>query len=765
MFNKKFRNSIGFQFLGVMAIVLFLGTLVLSLVIAINEWSVLRKSITISGQSLASFIAKLGQEPLIMKDGVQMDAIVNDANKDEDVVYTVIHDEQGNPLTSQYASVNYRSPRLMAILSELPRNSGLQDIIDGIKNRETVIELTAPIMIEPRQIGNVTIGMSGYRIRQQIAKTVLFIVGLNVVVALALGSVLFIAAKKLILDPLAELAHAASAIAGGNLSTRVDIQTTGEVKMLVDSFNQMSEDLNKTTVSKEYVDNIIKSTIDTLIVVSPDGIMERANSAACALLGREEKELVGRPFEMLLEDNAFDKNTMEEVYRGNTVHHVEMTFVTKDGRHVPMLVSGSAMFSSDDRLLGAVFAATEITERKRAEEERFDMERRLQQTQKLESLGVLAGGIAHDFNNLLMAIMGHADLALLNLSPSAPARDNLMQIVNASLRAAELCRQMLAYSGKGQFVVKRVGLRKLVEEITYLLKTSISKKAVLNLNLQAELPAIEADESQIRQIVMNLIINASEAIGENGGVITVSTGVIDCSDDFLQEACIENKLTSGSYVYLEVSDTGCGMDAETQRRIFEPFFTTKFTGRGLGLSAVLGIMRAHKGTLSLHSEPGKGSTFKAIFPALPAQQKDEQRTIASGEAAWHGRGTVLLVDDEEIVRTVCREMLVSLGYSVIIAADGREALDLYRERGDTIDLVLLDMTMPHMDGMETCRELRRYDPKARVIISSGYTVQDIESQFAGKGLDGFIQKPFTVKGLKDELVRVLGLKNDSPFSS
>ncbi|NTW65020.1 MAG: response regulator [Nitrospirae bacterium] len=765
MFNTKFRKSIGFQFLSVMSIVLFLGTLVLSLVIAINEWSVLRKSITISGQSLASFIAKLGQEPLIIKDGVQLDAIVNDANKDEDVVYTVIHDEQGNPMTSQYASVNYRSPRLMAILSELPRNSGLHDIIDGIKKREMVIELTVPIMIEPRQVGSVTIGMSGYRIRQQIAKTVLFIIGLNMVVALVLGIALFLAAKKLILDPLAELAHAATAIAGGNLSTHVDIRTTGEVKMLVDSFNQMSADLNKTTVSKEYVDNIIKSTIDTLIVVSPAGIIERANSAACALLGRGETELIGRPFEILLEDNAFNKHNMHEVFSGHSVQHVEMTYVTKDGRHVPMLVSGSAMFGSDNRLFGAVFAATEITERKRAEEERFELERRLQQAQKLESLGVLAGGIAHDFNNLLMAILGHAELALDNLSPTAPARDNLQQIQKASIRAADLCRQMLAYSGKGQVVVKRVDLRKLVEEITYLLKTSISKKAVLNLNLQADLPAIEADASQIRQIVMNLIINASEAIGENSGVITVSTGVIDCSDDFLQESCVENDLASGLYVYLEVADTGCGMDAETQRRIFEPFFTTKFTGRGLGLSAVLGIMRAHKGTLSLQSEPGRGSTFKAIFPAVPAPQEEEQRTIASGDAPWRGRGTVLLVDDEEIVRTACGKMLESLGYSVITAVDGREALDIYRERSDTIDLVLLDMTMPHMDGMETSRELRRHDPKARVIISSGYTVQDIESRFAGTGLDGFIQKPFTVKGLQAELDRVLGDTNDLSVSS
>ncbi len=751
MFNKEFRKSIGFQFLGVMSIVLFLGTMMLSLVIAINEWSVLRKSITINGLSLASFIAKLGQEALIMKDSVQLDAIVNDANKDEDVVYTVIRDEKGDPLTSQYASINYRSPRLMAILSRLPRDSGLREIIEGIKQEETVIELTVPIMIEPRQIGNVTIGMSGYRVRQLIAKTVLVIFGLNAAMALVLGTVLFIAAKKIILDPLTELAHAASAIAGGDLSTRVMIQTTGEVKLLVDSFNQMSEDLNRTTVSKEYVDNIIKSTIDTLIVVNPHGIIERANSAACAILGHDEAELVGRPFEMLLEDNVLDKHKVHEVFSGRSVQHVEMTYVTRDGRHVPMLVSGSAMLGSDEKLQGAVFAATEITGRKLAEEERFEMERRLQQTQRLESLGVLAGGIAHDFNNLLMAIMGHADLALTALAPTAAGRDNLQQIMNASHRAADLCRQMLAYSGKGQFVVKRLDLRKLVKDIAYLLKTSISKKAVLNLDLQADIPAIEADESQVRQIVMNLIINASEALGEASGVITVSTGVADCTDAFLREMCLENDLASGRYVYMEVSDTGCGMDRETKRRIFEPFFTTKFTGRGLGLSAVLGIIRAHKGTLSLQSEPGKGSTFRALFPALPAKPEDEPGATAFTEPAGHGRGTVLLADDEDIVRSVCKEMLASLGYSVLTAADGHEALDIYRQRVDTIDMVLLDMTMPRMDGIETFRELLRHDPGVRVILSSGYTEQDIQARIDGKGLAGFIQKPYTMANLRDAL--------------
>ncbi|MGO9612340.1 MAG: diguanylate cyclase [Dissulfurispiraceae bacterium] len=367
--NQDLTESIRFKFLSIISLTLFVGTLILSIIIAISEGKVLRNSLIMSGQSLASFIATVSKEPLLMKDSIQLDAIVNDANKDENIVYTVIKDEQGNLVTSQYASINYRSPRIVDILSRLSRNSELHDMIDAINKQEPVIELSAPIMIHIKSIGSVTIGMSGYKVHQQILKTILFVIALNLAVALILGVVLFMASRKVILDPLAALARAASAIAGGNLSTRVNIQTTGEVKTLVDSFNKMSADLTKTTVSKYYVDNIIKSMMDTLIVVSSDGKIALANGAACSLLGYDEEELVGQSFEMLLGDSAMDKHKIEEVFRGNFVDHVEITYLTKDGGNVPMFFSGSAMLGSDDRFLGAVFAATDITERKRMEEE------------------------------------------------------------------------------------------------------------------------------------------------------------------------------------------------------------------------------------------------------------------------------------------------------------------------------------------------------------------------------------------------------------
>ena len=393
----------------------------------------------------------------------------------------------------------------------------------------------------------------------------------------------------------------------------------------------------------------------------------------------------------------------------------------------------------------------DITDRTRAEQERLTLERQLQQSQKLESLGILAGGIAHDFNNILLAVLGNAELALTGLSPSAPARENLLEITQAARRATELCRQMLAYSGRGHFVTEPIDLRAIVEDLVGLLKSTISKKALLNLNLEKNLPPTYGDPSQISQVIMNLVLNASEAIGEKSGVITISTGAMECSREYLRETYVNETLAPGLYLSLEVSDTGSGMDAETQARLFEPFFTTKFTGRGLGLSAVLGIVRGHKGALKLYSELGKGTTFKILFPAAEAEAGAPLRKTGTPTAEWEGEGIVLLVDDEETIRALGARMLGSLGFQVLTAADGREALQLYTEHRGEIALVLLDLTMPHMDGEETFRELRRLDPGVRVVMSSGYTEQDITSRFAGKGLVGFVQKPYTLAQLAERL--------------
>jgi PAS domain S-box-containing protein len=413
-------------------------------------------------------------------------------------------------------------------------------------------------------------------------------------------------------------------------------------------------------------------------------------------------------------------------------------------RSITPLLSTSAAMIYYDRL---------ERERQRQEEERRRLESQLQYAQKLESLGVLAGGIAHDFNNLLVSILGHASLAGEDLSLTSPASDSLKQIEVAALRAADLCKQMLAYSGKGHFVIRRINLSALVEEMTHLMQISISKKIVLRQNLTKDLSPIEADATQIRQVLMNLMTNASEACGDSSGLITISTGRMRIDREYLATILFDGGLSEGDYVYLEVSDTGCGMDESTRARIFDPFFTTKTMGRGLGMAAVLGIVRGHRGAIKCYSEVGRGTTFKILFPAATGQAEPLQEKKAA--ATIRGSGTILVVDDEEGVRALAQRSLERIGFKVLIARDGREGVEVYKLFQSEIVLVLLDMTMPELTGDEVFREMRKLREDVRVILSSGYNEQEATNRFVGKGLAGFIQKPYRPSELAEMIARVL----------
>jgi len=404
----------------------------------------------------------------------------------------------------------------------------------------------------------------------------------------------------------------------------------------------------------------------------------------------------------------------------------------------------------------------DITERKQAEEERHKIEMQMQQAQKLESLGVLAGGIAHDFNNILMAILGNADIALEDLPEASPVHETIEEIVKAARHAAELCRQMLAYSGKGRFEMKQLDLSGLVEEMTHMLRVSISNNAVLNLNLANDLPPIEADPAQIRQIVMNLITNASEAMVDRSGFVSLSTSVMHCNRADLSggvgrrdDIGPDKELPEGPYVCLEVADTGVGMDPEIVAKIFDPFFTTKFTGRGLGLAAVLGVVYGHKGLIKINSEPGKGTQFKVFFPVLDKSVAPVDPTQFPDEA-WHGNNAaILLVDDKEPVREVGQLMLKRIGFEVLTASDGFEAIEVFRRHSEQIVCVVLDMTMPHMDGEECFHKLREIKDDISVLITSGYSEQDITKRFAGQKDIAFIQKPYELSLLRRKLRKLI----------
>jgi len=362
---------------------------------------------------------------------------------------------------------------------------------------------------------------------------------------------------------------------------------------------------------------------------------------------------------------------------------------------------------------------------------------------------VLAGGVAHDFNNLLTGILGNASLALDAAPRHDPNRIALEEVVRAAERAADLTRQLLAYAGKGRFVLRTLDVSALEREIAGLIQTSLPKPVQLRLQLADDLPAVEADAGQLQQIIMNLVINGAEAVGESGGTVLVRTGVQDVDPQYIATVSSDGeRLRSGRYVNLEVHDTGCGMSAETLARIFDPFFTTKFTGRGLGLSAVQGIVRAHHGALKVYSTPGQGTTFKVLFPAS-ASRASEAPAPFTGDLA--GSGVVLVVDDEDIVRNTASHTLARYGYDTVPAADGAEALEIFRRDPDRIALVLLDLTMPVMSGEEALRQMQLIRPDVRVLLTSGYNEVEAVQRFAGKGLAGFVQKPYTAMALAEKV--------------
>jgi PAS domain S-box-containing protein len=434
----------------------------------------------------------------------------------------------------------------------------------------------------------------------------------------------------------------------------------------------------------------------------------------------------------------------------------ELKILRKDGATRDVAVQTAEITIGNRRFTQSTFR--DITEWKHSEAERRSLEAQVQHTQKLESLGVLAGGIAHDFNNILHLILGnahHAQKFISEVSPARPFIDNVERSVN---RAAALTRQMLAYSGKGRFLLQVLDLGEIVGEIAHLLQSSVSKKVTLQLHLAEDLPPIEADAIQIQQVAMNMMLNAAEALEkERGGLVTVSTSLLHCTEDYLRGSRALFNAPAGDYVCLEVSDTGCGMNKETQERLFDPFFTTKFTGRGLGMSAVLGIVRGHKGAILVESAPDRGSTIRALFPAAarPGPAAAEAAPEASITASRR-TGTILFVDDEPDMLDLGALTLEQMGYTVLTAADGLDAVEIFTARSEDIDCVLLDLSMPRMDGVQTLVELRRIKPGIPVILASGYAEQELETRLAGHEVGALIEKPYDFSVLSAKLQMLIG---------
>jgi PAS domain S-box-containing protein len=494
-----------------------------------------------------------------------------------------------------------------------------------------------------------------------------------------------------------------------------------------------------------------------MAIVAVDGRFLRVNQALCNTTGYTAQELLRRTFADLIDpgDLAAQQALDRQLLNGQMPFiQTERRYLGKDGQVIETLLHIALVRDSQGHPLHFTAQIVDLTERKQAELQRLALERRLLEAQKLESIGMLAGGIAHDFNNLLVGILGNTSLLLTELPPSSQLHERVLRIETAAARAAELTQQMLAYAGKGRFVVEPIDLNTLIAEMPQLLSASISKNATLQHQLTPKLPIIEGDVTQLRQLIMNLIINASEAIGDQPGTISISTSLrhIELADQATEH---DADLPVGDYVVLDVADTGCGMDAATLARIFDPFFTTKFTGRGLGLAAVQGIVRSHHGTLRVASAYGHGTTFSILLPCAVAPVDQPQTADSSAAIEALEGDVVLVIDDEPDVRLVAEQMLVYAGFEVLLASSGATGIELFRERADTIGCVLLDLTMPIMDGEEVFHALQAIRPTIPIILMSGYSEQEVRRRFDGPAPAGFIQKPFTFKALQAKVQRAV----------
>ncbi|MGC3988686.1 MAG: PAS domain S-box protein [Chthoniobacteraceae bacterium] len=505
-----------------------------------------------------------------------------------------------------------------------------------------------------------------------------------------------------------------------------------------------------------FADRLIQSASVMIISLDRQGRVGMLNDAACRILGYSREELVGQDwFEIVVPRNVYP--SVFEMFQRGLLGKLERDFenevITKGGGR-RIIAWQNSVVKDGDKIQSMVSVGTDVTERVAERERRHQIERKMLDAQKLESLGVLAGGIAHDFNNLLTAVLGNASLMRLSLPADSPHRQHLIEIERTALQAAGLCKQMLAYAGHHSVAISPLDINEVILDMRQLLKVSVGKKVALEIEIGKELPQIEADDAQLRQVVLNLIINASEAMGEKSGTVQVRTRLRKVKPGELDNARFFTPGSEGDFVELEVADDGCGMNAETQEKIFDPFFTTKFTGRGLGLASVLGIVRSHSGILDISSRENEGTRFTVLFPASKASP------VATAPASperhlvdWLGSGKVLVVEDEEGVRMFAMRLLELLGFECIPAEDGRDGLDKYLRHENELRAVLLDLTMPRMNGAEVHAAIRAVNPEMPILLVSGYT------SAAGATLDDphtdFLQKPYQLSDLRLKMEQLL----------
>ena len=749
MLKRKFDQSIRFRFLIVMSFIFLSGTVIISLIIAHEEGHMLKDSLMNRGRSLASYMAKISSDPLIMKNSVLLDEIVMGAVREDDIAYAVIQNEQGAALTSPFASMNYRMPDIHSLLQKFPATDELQKMIDRVKLNLPVAEISTPVLMGPeminiRTIGRITIGLSLRDLNHKLFTTVGFLLGLNILLAIVLAGVLFFISGRMVFFPLRKVVHAYSRLSKGDRTTRVSTRATGEIRTLVNSFNRMVRDLEKTTVSIDYVNNIFNSMINALVVASTDGLILKVNATACSLTGYDEETLVGRPVMTLFSQTESHRDSwMQKLADKGYARDVMEWWTSAKGDEIPVLLSASVMRNDTGHILGIVYAAIDITALKREKEEKEKLQAQLNQAQKMEVIGLLAGGIAHDLNNILFPILGFSDLLLIDFAPGTSTHGQLMQINQSAQRGRDLVKQILAFGRQSSPVKLPVRLQPVLKEVLHLIRATVPANIEITPHIDPDCGMISADATQIHQVMMNLLTNAWHAVEANSGSIQVA----------LKEVNFEKNespflLPPGRYSCITVTDTGAGMDPTLIDRIFTPYFTTKAQGKGtgLGLSVALGIVKAHGGDLRVYSEAGKGTVFHVYLPVL-TDAPDETATAPAPAACHTGSERILLVDDEVPIVLMEQEVLDQLGYRVTALTSSLDALEAFRADPSAFDLVISDRSMPGMTGEQFIREVMSIRPGIPVILCTGFCDDACRELAGSTGIREVLIKPVTARDL------------------
>ena len=684
-------------------------------------------------QILADVVGEGSTAALEFRDPAEAGRLLSALGAQKHITDAAILDRQGQVLAS------YRRPG--AEPGPLP--GALPPSAFGFRDRH--LWLTSPIRHAGETFGTIYLREDLDELGAYVRRMLAVALAASLLIGAA-AALLAMRMGRLVVEPILHLTEAARSFAQHQgPGERVVRETQDEVGLLVDAFNEMLDQLGERQARLEEAQHLAHLGN---WAYDPDAVRSKWSDETFRIFGLEPEAEVPsyeRFCELIhAEDLALLEAAQTRSFRDGGGFALELRVLRPGGAQAWVQVSGARFTDAAGR---AVLRGTmlDITERKHSEAA-------LLQGQKLESLGVLAGGIAHDFNNLLMAIQGYMDLCRFELPEGSRPVESLLKAGRVLVRASDLTRQMLAYSGQVQFRSRPVDLRHLVREMVHLLSVSISKKADLRLEIAEGLPQVVGDPAQLQQVVMNLVINASEAIQGPEGSIRVGAQAERLDLAELEAACPGQAMEPGLFVVLTVEDNGQGMEPHTLARIFDPFFTTKFHGRGLGLAALLGIVKAHRGGVQVASGLGRGTTFRILLPATsePILQPDPD----PGGATYRGSGLVVVVEDEPDIRVTTADFLQRIGFEVIQAADGRAGVERVREQVERVRLVLLDYTMPHMDGAECFRRIRELAPAVPVLMTSGFSEGD--STQALDGLAGFIQKPYNLSRLRAKLQEVLG---------